>query len=710
MTRRSWALLALLVVVATGLLVWQRGHAGGQPHEVPVTVQGPPVLAQAVAERLNALPGDPVDASVLDPDADPRAAVRDGSAVAALVVDPQQKTNQLLVATVNDPRTTALAKRLADRVAAPMGRTSTTATVPPADHAHVARRTLAAVSGTWVVSGFLLAVGAALVRRRRTASADATTLLVLAGASAGASLLVATIATVLDDGPLLTWWALGLAVTFTAAVATTALEVLLGVVGLALAGTLLLVVAVPVLGGRDLRLLPEAWWRIEPWTLDGASRELAASTTWFGGFPPRAALVVGGVLAVALVVVLRSARLRGSSAEPPPVHWRWRVLAAAVPVALSLVALTLLAPRSATVVSATPVPGAAETTCVGTPTIETLAELNHFVSTVRGGPAFQGADVGADTALQDGRRLWVFGDTLRESGFPGQRFVRNSMLVFGQGCARSVVPADKGAVVPDRTDGVGHWPMSIATEKRDGYDLVGMVTQRVHGTDAPDGAYAFETLGSTVAVFVVPVGGTPQLVATQDVGADDPETTRPEWGAAAAVDGGWVYLFGTARPHQKGIFGFSLRVARTRTDDLLHPDRWRYWDGRSWQPSASKAEELIAADHGVSQTLSVFRRDDRWYAVSKRDEVFGTDLVVWTAPAPTGPWDAGTKVGTIPTDLSTGQLRYMPLAHPQLLPGDPRKVLVSYSRNNTDVTKVEDDPFLYRPEFTEVTLPVHSGG
>ncbi len=188
---------------------------------------------------------------------------------------------------------------------------------------------------------------------------------------------------------------------------------------------------------------------------------------------------------------------------------------------------------------------------------------------MRGGSAFQGADVGADVLLQDGRRLWVFGDTLRAPDFPGQQFVRNSMLVFGGGCADAVVPADKGALIPNRGDGIGYWPMSIARVERPGYDIVGVATQRVENTDAPDGTFAFESLGSSMAVFVVPRGKTPQLIEQQDIGRDDKDPARPQWGAAAAEHGGWVYLYGTARPQQKGVFGFSLRVARTRAESLL---------------------------------------------------------------------------------------------------------------------------------------------
>ncbi len=347
-------------------------------------------------------------------------------------------------------------------------------------------------------------------------------------------------------------------------------------------------------------------------------------------------------------------------------------------------------------------PLAAETRCIPFPPIGSVAALNQLVGTLRGGSEFAGADVGADVTLQDGRRLWVFGDTLRDPDFVGQRFVRNSMLVFESDCADVVLPADHGALIPDRDDGVGYWPMSIARVERTGYDLVGVAAQRVRGAAAPDGASAFENLGPSIAVFVVRRGATPQLLRVTDVGADRAGTGRPTWGAASTVHDGWVYLYGTA--NQGDTFGFSLQVARTRSKDISEPQRWRYWDGKRWQKKASRAAVLIPADGGVSQTLSVFEQDGRWYAVSKRDEFLGSDLVIWSAPGPTGPFVAGPPVARIPSEESSGKLRYMPLAHPDLL---PRKgtIVISYSQNNTDIAKVQDDPFLYRPQFLRADLP-----
>src|SRR3546814_6926392 len=95
------------------------------------------------------------------------------------------------------------------------------------------------------------------------------------------------------------------------------------------------------------------------------------------------------------------------------------------------------------------------------------------------------------------------------------------------------------------------------------------------------------------------------------------------------------------------------------------------------------AQELIPARGGVSQTLSVFEQDGTWYALSKRDEFLGTDLTVWTASSPTGPFTAHGALAQMPSDTVKGDLRYMPLAHPGLLPQDGTMV-VSYSRNRTD--------------------------
>lgn len=383
-------------------------------------------------------------------------------------------------------------------------------------------------------------------------------------------------------------------------------------------------------------------------------------------------------------------------------RWRWRVALTVVPPAVALLSVALVVPTRPDLPDPVDVPRASQSTCLPTGEITSVRQIDRLVRTVRGNPEFAGGDVGTSARLQDGRFLFLFGDTLRSAAFDGQRFVRNSMLVFSPGCAQVILPADHGALVPDRPDGVGYWPMSTIVERGQGFDLVGVAVQRVRSTGT--GVFDFETLGPARALFVVPSGGTPQLLGVTDLGPDLADPTRPMWGAATDVAGGWVYTYGTSRAPGSTAPGFELRVARHRPVDFDRTEEWTYWDGSSWQRDPARSAALIPAVGGVSQTLSVFHREGTWYALSKRDEFLGSDLVIWTAPAPTGPFTAGPPVAQIPSDSATGTLRYLALAHPGLLPRRGT-VVVSYSENNLDLSVVQDDPRRYRPRFLRVPLP-----
>jgi hypothetical protein len=344
------------------------------------------------------------------------------------------------------------------------------------------------------------------------------------------------------------------------------------------------------------------------------------------------------------------------------------------------------------------------TACLRTRMPESVADLNAMAEGYPSVPAFRGGDVGAEVTLQGERLLMVFGDTLRNATFAGPRFVHNSALIFSHTCLGVVLPEDGGAVIPDRADGVGYWPMSIAKVSRPGFDVVGVMAQRVRGSR---GFMRFEILGPALAVFRVDRGRAPVLLVVRDLGPDSTDMTRPMWGAASWIGSdGWVYLYGTSHPGTTHgtAFGWALSVARSRIEEVLDPTRWQYWDGTSWQADPARAKVLIPAVRGVSQTLSVFQRGNRWYALSKRDDYLGTDLVVWAAPSPTGPFRASPPIARIPSDLKRGLYRYMPLAHPDLLP-EPASVVVSVSQNSPRESRLETEPVLYRPRFLRVPLP-----
>ncbi len=704
--------LGVLLVEVVVIAVLVRGS--GAPRRVPVSVVAPPIVARALADRVSASDGDRLVVSPAPDEAVARRRLEAGTSVAAVVVDLRGTRDRLLLEPVRDDRLNAAVTRHIVAVERGFGRTVDVERLTEPAARSTALPRLYRLDLAAALTGFMFVVALTVWR-----GPVARTLRRGAGRVAGAVVIAAVAAPALTRAPLTAVpdhagaaaAVVGLLV-LVSALLVMGLEALAGLAGLALAAGSFAVLSAPLLLHTDPYLQPRAWSSVTPWTPSGAALEALSQVTLLGpagAVRPVLVLVVWTVVGVLTLLLARRARFRlglgvvsrpdGSARGSRP--WRLSVALVVVPTSALLLAAVALVPAGS--VPAVAVPGTASgTACVATGRLDTVADLNRVAGRLRSGPEFQGGDVGADVRLQDGRRLWVFGDTLRSATFEGQRFVRNSMLVVAPGCLQVVLPHDHGALIPDRSDGVGYWPMSIGKVQRPGYDLVSVGAQRVRSTGS--GPFDFENLGPAQAVFVVPRGGTPQLIAQRDIGPDSADRGRPTWGAAAAVQDGWVYLYGTANPGQDAVFGFSLRVARVRPDDLLEPDRWRYWDGRGWVADPRDAAELIGAAGGVSQTLSVFRRGDRWYALSKRDDFLGNDLTVWTAPTPHGPFTAGTTLASLPSDTARGELRYMPLAHPDLLPM-PGSVVVSYSRNNTDTGAVQRDPLLYRPRFVRVPLP-----
>ena len=715
---RRVVLVCVVVLLAQGLglAILARGLHDPRPHGAPVSVVAPAALAHALADRADDLADRPLDAIPSSDRGEAIHDVRHGVTVAALVVDLSHARDTLVISSAVDDR---LERAVVDQILATersIGRTVEVRRVSIATGSDHAVRRVSVAAG---LLGFLIALVLSLVRGpvARTLRIGVRRVVTVSVASLVAGYLVVLVVPGLGGLGRAEQLQVAAVLALSAVVAATvtlALEGLAGFGGLGLSGVIYLVLATPQVLGTDPRLLPSPWPSVAGWLPPGASVDAVGAIVLFGGSGIRLPVLVLTVWLLTALLALAVARRERETpdevyaARPRAPrhrvrHWRWRVGVVVLPVAVAALALVSFVPRDAVAHTVTLVDQASESHCVPTGDLKTVADLNRIAGTVRGGPDFLGADVGADAVLQDGRRVMVFGDTLRGESFRAQDIVRNSMLVIGGGCIRAVVRAH-GALIPDRpaagTYPVGYWPMSITTEHQPGYDLLVVGCQRVRST----GGDGFENLGPSVALFVVVRGGTPQLMALRDIGPDSADITRPTWGAAAALDGGWLYLYGTANPQEPFVFGFSLRVARVRPHDVLRLATWEYWDGGAWVDDPAQAQELIPAVGGTSQTLSVFEEDGRWYALSKRNEYLGSDLVVWSATSPSGPFDGGTTVAFLPSDPARGRLRYMPLAHPDLLP-EAGTVVVSYSRNSTAVGRIANNPFLYRPRFLRVTLP-----
>lgn len=331
-----------------------------------------------------------------------------------------------------------------------------------------------------------------------------------------------------------------------------------------------------------------------------------------------------------------------------------------------------------------------------------LPELTRLLQSVPDIAGLQGADVAADVPGGPGRFLFAFGDSLVARPDDMRAFIRNSLLIVEGDRVCLVLGSEASAFVPDRDDGVGYWPMSMVRAGPGPDAPIALFLNRVRSS-ADDGS--FVNLGPALARLVIDGSGLPRLLDVVDLGPDDEATSRITWGAAVWTgDDGWAYVYGTSNPGTDLVFGWALHVARARPDRIDEPTSWTYWTGSGWSSDADRAIEVIGADGGVSQTLSVFADGGDWYAVSKKEGFLGDEGVIWTAPRPTGPFTESAVRMNLPSDPDGGIVTYTLLAHPTLYP-EPGTVVVSVSVNAVDPSVVLADPRIYRPRFFRTVLP-----
>ena len=677
-----YALVLALLAALSSCLLLVAFNERGQLHGVPVSVVGAPVMVTSLVDDL----GSQVDVRQTVDETAAFADLAAGRSRAALVVDLGTTTDTLVIPAGQNERADAA---LVDELRAVQALRGRSLDVQMRDLGRGSRTAHDLAAGALIL-GFLVAalasVGTGHVAHRMHRHATAVISL---------SVCVVAIGAAVSAGWASALW---LAIALTMAVLLTlALEAMFGWTGFAVAAALCLTVVWPTVLGIDHVFLP-VWMQMGwHWSPTGSAASAILSAMIYGGTGllhhglQMLVWVASGLLA--LWLTRRSPRRINGHASVQ----RRRIGAVVVGFTALLLSAVALAPGSVVAGSiSTPLAPDRLSPCVRIPEVDSIADLNR-IARMPPNAYFAGADVGADVGLADGRRLWLFGDTLRENA----GLVRNSMLVADDRCLHAVVPEDGGAVIPDRPQSqVGYWPMSAVAISLPGYDLVPVWTERVRQQGS--GVFGFETLGPSVAVFVVRPGEVPQLVAMKDLTADTTDLQQPAWGAASAIDGEWVYLYGTA--NAGGTWGFSVQVARLHVDDLLDPTRLQYWDGFDWNYSAGTAAEVIPAAGGTSQIFSAFHKGDTWYAVSKQDEFLGSYLRVWIAAAPTGPFYAGPVLAILPSDLEAGHFTYMALAHPEVLPEDDSMV-VSYSRNDVNLQHIVDDPVQYRPRFLRVWFP-----
>ncbi|WP_256005729.1 DUF4185 domain-containing protein [Pedobacter deserti] len=163
--------------------------------------------------------------------------------------------------------------------------------------------------------------------------------------------------------------------------------------------------------------------------------------------------------------------------------------------------------------------------------------------------------------------------------------------------------------------------------------------------------------------------------------------------AGAPAPDGYVYVYGVRGQAKK------MLVARVKPEDFERYDRWRFWDGNTWQTDMMKSAPVTDK---VSNELSVSALPDGRYALVFQEGGMGRHVAMRIGDTPVGPFGPIIRLyDCSPALTKKSYFVYNAKAYPHL--SAPGELLISYNVNSFDFLKdLADDPQLYRPRFIRV--------
>ena len=324
---------ALLLVVGVGLLqlAFITSYIGAfhhlAPHQIPVSVVARSVAGDRAVAQLNALPGQPLKATLVPSEDAGLANLRNRSSYGLLVVSGTSTTDQLFIASAGGASTAQAVTSTLQTAEARSSRTLIVRDIaPPAAGDHNGLSAFYLAIG-WIIGGYLaasllgLSAGARpLTLNRVTIRLLALALYAVVTAVLGALIVGPWLHALPDD--ILGLWGIGTLVIFCAGAFTTALMTIAGIPGIGLAIILFVIVGNPSAGGAyGWPLLPGFWAAVGPWLPPGAATDAIRGAVYFGSEGiTRDLLVLGGYALAGLVLTYLVLMLAGHRRDGLPVR------------------------------------------------------------------------------------------------------------------------------------------------------------------------------------------------------------------------------------------------------------------------------------------------------------------------------------------------------------------------------------------------------
>ena len=157
--------------------------------------------------------------------------------------------------------------------------------------------------------------------------------------------------------------------------------------------------------------------------------------------------------------------------------------------------------------------------------------------------------------------------------------------------------------------------------------------------------------------------------------------------AGAPAPDGYVYVYGVRGK-------LNLVVSRVLPKDFENFSKWRFWDGKAWNPDMDKAATLTT---DVSDELSVSPLPDGRYLLVFQIGGMSRSVGMRLGASPVGPFGPIINLYTakVAVDKYT---TYNAKAHPSI--SAPGELIISYNQNSFDFwDQIQANPNLYHPYF-----------
>ncbi|MGB3483208.1 MAG: ABC transporter permease [Mycobacterium sp.] len=259
------------------------------PQHIPVAVVAPAQVSESVIGRINALDGQPLEATAATDEESARSALRSAATSAVYVIDPNGTDDRLLIASAGGTSVSGAVEQIVDRIARSENRTvavDDVVALEPGDARGLSGFYL--VIG-WAVGGYLFASMLGVAKGARPATFPRA--IWRLGATVPYS-LASGIGGAVVAGPVLGaltghLWALagiGTLVVLAAATVTMAFQMLFGTLGIALTVLLFVILGNPSAGGAyQPALLPPFWRALHGVLPNGAGTDVVRRIVYFGG-------------------------------------------------------------------------------------------------------------------------------------------------------------------------------------------------------------------------------------------------------------------------------------------------------------------------------------------------------------------------------------------------------------------------------------------